>query len=227
MAKMRIVSRSGEPLRDRQEAGRLLGGQLSNLRGQEAVVLGIPRGGMIVAQELARSLDADLDIVFAHKLRAPTYLELAIGAIAEDGKTVVNEELAEELGIERAYLEREIKNQQLKIARRAKMFRQVLPRLPLEGRVVVVTDDSVATGFTTQATLRVVRQEHPKKLIAAIAVCPEEAVTRLAELVDEMICLRVPPLFTAIGQFYLRFDYVDDEGVLKILKEECQRKGRK
>jgi predicted phosphoribosyltransferase len=224
---LRIVSRSSEPLTDRQEAGRLLGSELFDYRGKGVVVLGIPRGGLVVAQELAQSLDADLDIVFAHKLRAPDQPELAIGAIAENGRTFIDKNLADQLGIDISYLKQEAKTQQLEIARRSKAFRQVLPRLPLEGRIVIVTDDGVATGSTTEAALLAVRQENPKKLIAATPVGPESTIARLAECADEVLCLRMPPSFYAIGQFYLHFDQVSDEEVLDILRTESIRRDRK
>ena len=107
MAKLRIVSHSDEPFRDRQEAGQLLGRDLNSLHGQRAVVLGIPRGGIIVARELARALEADLDIVLSHKLRTPGHPELAMGSVAEDGKLFLNEMVIRELGVDRAYIQRE------------------------------------------------------------------------------------------------------------------------
>ncbi len=224
MTKLRIISRSDDLFLDREEAGRLLGRELSNLRGQEAVVLGIPRGGIIVARELARTLDAELDIVLAHKLRAPHQPELAIGSIAEDGKLFLNEILVQELGIESNYIQQEQARQQAEIARRAGLIRRVLPKVPLRGRRVIVTDDGVATGATAQAALWAVRQEGPQELIAALPVGSENTVTRLAKDADETVCLRTPPFFVAVGQFYTRFDPVEDEEVLAILKEEHERK---
>ena len=227
MAKLRIVSHSDEPFRDRQEAGQLLSRELNNLHGKGAIVLGIPRGGIIVARELARALEADLDIVLAHKLRTPGHPELAMGAVAEDGKFFLNERLVKELNIEKSsYLEQEKAHQLAEMAHRAELIRQVLPKVPLAGRLVIVTDDGVATGATTQAALWAVRQEQPEKLIAAIPVGSEETVRKLAEYTDEMLCLRAPPLFAAVGQFYVQFDPVEDEEMLKILREEWERKSR-
>lgn len=224
MAKLRIVSHSDEPFRDRQEAGQLLGRELNNLRGQKAVVLGIPRGGIIVARELARALEADLDIVLSHKLRTPGHPELAMGSVAEDGKLFLNEMVIRELGVDRAYIQQEKAQQLMEIARRSKLIRKIQPKVPLEGRLVIVTDDGVATGATTQAALWAVRGENPKKLIAAVPVGSEETIGRLAEDVDEIICLRAPPFFAAVGQFYTQFDPIEDEEVLKILREEQARK---
>jgi predicted phosphoribosyltransferase len=224
MAQLRIVSRSEEVFRDRQEAGRLLARELDNWRGQGAVVLGIPRGGIIVARELARAIEADLDIVLAHKLRTPDQPELAMGAVAEDGKLFLNERLVQDLGIKSTDIQEEKRQQQIEITRRAELIRHILPRIPLEGRLVIVTDDGVATGATTLAALWAVRQEHPEKLIAATPVGSETTVRKLAEEADEMICLRAPRFFAAIGQFYMRFDQVEDEEVLKILEEERDRR---
>ncbi|MDP2730961.1 MAG: phosphoribosyltransferase family protein [Dehalococcoidales bacterium] len=219
-AQLRILSRSDVQFADREEAGRLLAVQLSEYRGQNAVVLGIPRGGIIVAREVARALDAELDIVLAHKLRTPGYEELAMGSVAEDGKLFINRDVAEKLGVGEAYIQQEKARQMAEIKRRTELFRRARPRVPLKGRTVIVTDDGVATGATTQAALWAVRLEQPQKLIAAIPVGPEDTIRRLAGDVDEMLCLRAPPLFAAVGQFYQQFYPVEDEDVLRILREE-------
>ena len=227
MGTLHILSRSAEPFRDRIEAGQLLGHELTQYHGQETVVLGIPRGGIVVANELARVLEGDLDIVLSRKLGAPGHSELAIGALAEDGKLFLNDSLVRELGIGSAYIQQERARQQTEILRRSELIRRVLPKVPLQGRLVIVTDDGVATGATMQAALWAVRQEHPQKLIVALPVGPEETLKRLAEDADEMVCLRAPPLFGAVGQFYVRFEQIEDEEVLRILREEQERKRSK
>lgn len=221
--KLRIVSRSSEPLRDRHEAGRLLGLELSNLRGQGAVVLGIPRGGVIVACELARALDAELDVVLSRKLRTPGHWELAMGSVAEDGRVFLNEMVLKDSGISQASIAQEKAAQVAEIARRSELIRHVRLKVSLQGRLAIITDDGVATGATTLAAIWAARQEHPKKLIAAIPVGSENTVIRLADEVDEMICLRAPPFFDAVGQFYMWFGPVEDEEVLEILKAEQER----
>lgn len=220
MGEIRIVSRSSEPFRDRQEAGRLLAAELEEYRGKNAVVLGIPRGGVIVAREVARGLDAELDIVLARKLRTPGQEELAMGSVAEDGRVFLNSDVVSQLGISDDEVRVEKELQLAEIKRRSGFLRSVRPRVPLTGRIVIVTDDGIATGATTQAAFRAVRLEEPQKLIAAIPVAPEETVRRLAGDVDEMLCLRVPPFFAAVGQFYRQFSPVDDEEVLYILRRE-------
>jgi predicted phosphoribosyltransferase len=220
VGKLRILSHSGEPFKDRREAGRLLANELKDYRSKRSVVLGIPRGGIIVAQELARALEADLDIVLAHKLRTPGHTELAMGSVAEDGRLFLNEEVIRELEVDDTFISQEKARQMAEIRRRTELFRHARPKVPLAGKTVIVTDDGVATGATTQAALWAVRLERPEKLIAALPVGPEDTIMRLAEDVDEMICLRTPPLFAAVGQFYIRFEPIEDEDVLEILKEE-------
>ena len=224
MGKLRIVSSSSQPFRDRQEAGQLLAQELKDLAGRNLVVLGIPRGGVVIAQELARVLDSELDIILARKLRTPGHEELAMGSVAEDGRAFLNQEVISELGINNASIEQEKKLQIAEIARRTRLFRQVRPRVPLKGRTVIVTDDGVATGATTQAAFWAVRHEGPQRLIAAIPVGSEHTIKRLAADVDEMLCLRTPPFFAAVGQFYLRFEPIEDEDVLEILREEQKRR---
>jgi predicted phosphoribosyltransferase len=227
MGKWRILSHSSEQFRDRQEAGRLLARELREYQGQNAVTLGIPRGGIVVARELARAIDAELDVVLAHKLRTPGHAELAMGSIAEDGKLFLNEGVVRELGVAETYVQQEKRRQLAEIRRRVELIRQVRPKVPLRGRIVIVTDDGVATGATTQAALWAVRLEHPSKLVVALPVGPEDTVMRLAEDADEMICLRAPPLFAAVGQFYMRFQPVEDDELLQILQEEQERGGGK
>jgi predicted phosphoribosyltransferase len=200
MGKLRIVSSDDRPFEDRVEAGRLLGRELSDLRGQRAVVLGIPRGGLVVARELARHIEADLDIVLSHKLGAPGNPELAIGAVAEDGRLFLHRDLVEQLDVDGGYIEREKELQLAVLAQRTRQARRVLPRV------------------------WAARQEKPKKLIAALPVGPRETIARLADDADEMVCLRAPYSFAAVGQFYIRFEQVEDDQVARILAEEAARR---
>jgi len=226
-AKFRIISQTSELFRDRQEVGQLLAWELRNLPGRNLVVLGIPRGGVIVAGELARTLDAELDIVLAHKLRTSGHPELAMGSVAENGKIFLSEKLVTELGISFHYVEEEAAVQLAEIKRRARLVRRIRPMVPLKGKIVIVADDGVATGATAQAAIWAVRQEKPALLVAAIPVGPEDVVRRLAKDVDEMVCLRSPSFFSAVGQFYLRFEPVDDADVIRILREEQKRRSIK
>lgn len=222
MGKLHIVSRSDQRFRDREEAGRLLGEELKGWRGKHVVVLGIPRGGVVVARELARALEAEMDVVLVRKLTTPGYPELAMGSVSEDGHVFLNHEVVGPLGITTADIDREKERQLAVIRQRAELFRGARPRVLLEGRVVIVTDDGVATGATTRAALWAVRTEKPQTLIAAMPTGPEDEIRRLAEDVDEMICLRVPPFFGAVAQSYRLFYPVEDEEVLRILREEAE-----
>lgn len=224
--KIRIVSYRREPFHDRLEAGQLLAQELGGLAGENAVVLGIPRGGLIVAQALAKGIGADLDIVLSRKLGAPGHSELAIGALAENGEVFLNQYVVEELSVPKTYIEQEKRRQMMEIQRRSELIRGVLDKVPLIGRVVVVTDDGIATGATMQAAVWDVRREEPGKLIVAIPVASDEAVARIAQDVDELVCLRMPAFFQAVGQFYIRFDQTTDEEVLEVLKQEKERKNK-
>ena len=219
MGKLLILSRSGEPFRSREEAGRLLARELTQYRGQHPVVLGIPRGGVVVADELAQALEGELDIILAHKLQTPGESELALGAVSEGGQLFLNDDVVRDLGIDMPAIQQEKNRQLAEIRRRTKMFRSVRPRVPLDGRIVIVTDDGIATGATTQSAIWVVRLEKPKKLVLAVPVASPDSLDRLVKDVDELVCLRAPASFFAVGQFYLRFEPVTDEKVLEVLKK--------
>lgn len=225
MGKLRIVSYSDESFKDRKEAGRLLAAVLKSLRGKDAVVLGIPRGGMVIANEISRFLSLELDIVLSRKLGAPGNPELAVGSAGEDGKLFLNEDLALRVGADETYIKKELAHQLTEIKNRIKLFRQFKAKVALEGKTVIVTDDGVATGATMQAALWASRRENPKKLIAAIPVGARESVELLANYADEVIALRVPQELGAIGQFYENFGQTSDEEVLDILKESAKAKG--
>lgn len=224
MGKTSIISYSGEPFSDRIAAAKLLARELTEFRAKNALVLGIPRGGIVIAREIASRLEARLDIVLTHKLGAPGNPELAIGAITEEGRIFLNETLADRLGVENGYLEQEKARQLSVIKRRVEQYRRVLPRVSLKDKIVVITDDGAATGATMKAALWAAQKEHPKTLVAALPVGPQDAIQELAKAADEVVCLRCPSFFGAIGQFYADFSQVEDEEVLEILKKEAERK---
>jgi putative phosphoribosyl transferase len=226
-AQVRIISRSGTPFRDRSEAGRLLLKELLDLKGKRALVLGVPRGGIVIAEVIAAGIEADLDIVLSRKLGAPGHSELAVGALAENGDTFLNQRVVDELSVSGSYIEQEKGRQTIEIQRRSALIRAVLPHVPLEDRIVVVADDGVATGATLQAAVWAINDENPQKIIAAIPVASIEAVERLAEDVDEIVCLRLPEDFMAVGQFYIEFNQVTDEEVVSILRREMERQQRR
>ncbi len=205
----------------------MLASHLTEIRGMDVVVLGIPRGGVVVARELARGLDAQLDIVLSRKLRTPGYSELALGSVSEDGRVFLNDSVVQELGVSRALIEQERQLQLAEIARRAALMRNVYPRVPLQGRIVVVTDDGIATGATFEAAVWSARHDNPRKVIGAVPVGSRDNVVRLSAEVDEMLCLRAPPSFFAVGQFYTHFEPVQDEDIVEMLREELAQKQAK
>jgi len=217
---MRIVSRDGTPFENRTEAGTLLAGELGEYRGDATVVLGIPRGGLVVAHALARALPASLDAVFAIKIGFPGSPEVAVGALSEGGGEFLNETFIARMGIA-AEVAEEKGRQAAELARRTDLIRRRLPRLPLEGRTVIVADDGVATGATFRAALRAARHSNPGRLVGAVPVGDEGAIVKLSQETDEMLCLRSPGDFRAVSQFYRSFPQVTDEEMEDLL----QRRG--
>jgi predicted phosphoribosyltransferase len=217
-SKLRILSRSDEPFLNRTIAGELLAYELSDYRSQKPVVVGIPPGGVIIAREIAEELHAQLDIVLAHKLRTPGDSELAMGSVSERGDLFLNQDIMRGAYISDRDIEQEKTAQITEIERRVKLFRIIRPRIPLQGRTVIITDDGIATGATTQAAIKAVQAEKPKKLILAVPFGSEDILRELAVEVDEVVCLKSPPGLTAIGQIYINFEAVTDEEVIEILK---------
>lgn len=204
--------------RDRREAGQLLAERLNFLKGKEdVVVLGIPRGGVVVAHEVAQAIGAPLDVYITRKIGAPYNPELAIGAVASDGGVVLDRDLIHQLSVPQDYIEKETERQRREIERRAREYRDDRPPLDLAGKTVVVIDDGVATGATTMATLRALREQEPKELILAVPVGPPDTVRELGKEADQVICLSTPHLFWAVGAFYAVFDQTSDAEVKQLL----------
>jgi hypothetical protein len=214
---LKIVGKT-TPFLDRHEAGRFLGQALRPLAVGDLLVLGIPRGGVCVGAAVARELGAELDVVIARKLSAPGNPELAIGAVSEGGETYLNHGLISALGADEKCVADEIARQLERIRQRAEAYRAVREMAPREGRTLIVVDDGVATGATMIATLGALRAAKPAKLDCAIPVGPPETLEELDELADEVVCLAAPEYFQAVGQFYERFDQVEDDEVIRILR---------
>jgi predicted phosphoribosyltransferase len=205
--------------RDRADAARKLAEQLKGRELHDPVVLAIPRGGVVIGAVLARELGADLDVVLSRKLRAPSQPELAIGAVAEDGRVYMNPSVSEFVDQMEEYLADESRHQVNEIARRTKLFRAVRPQAPLAGRSVIVTDDGIATGSTMIAALQTVRVENPHEVIVAVPVASPDRLPEIQRWCDEVVCLLTPDDFWAIGQFYKNFTQVEDEEVLNLLRQ--------
>ena len=219
-----MVLLKGKPYADRRQAARQLSESLAGYQAYCPLILGIPRGGVVVADTIARELKTDLDIVLTRKLGAPGNPELAIGAVAENGRIHLQHEIAEKVGADEDYIEHEIARQLVEIEARRQRYRRALPKVPVEGRTVILVDDGVATGATMQASLWAARDEGPKEVIIAVPVGAQDAIERLEHEADDVVCPYVPPYFYAIGQFYADFGQVDDEEVIEILQARSQRK---
>jgi putative phosphoribosyl transferase len=201
---------------DRVDAGRRLADALGHLEGEDVVVLGVPRGGVEVAAEVARSRGWPLDIVIPRKVGAPTNPELGLGAVAP-GVRVLDERMIRQLGVPDEYLEREIADQEAEIRRRTEAYRGDRPPVEVAGKVAVVVDDGVATGGTSAAALRWAREQGASRVLLAVPVAPREAVARLSKEADEVVCLATPDPFFAVGQWYEAFPQTSDREVVALL----------
>ena len=205
--------------RDRREAGQLLAERLDSLRGREdLLVLGIPRGGVVVAAEIARALGAPLDVFIARKLGAPHNPELAVGAVASSGEVVIDQHLIAAMGVPQSYLEAEIERQRAEIQRRMRAYRGDRPAPGFKDKKVILTDDGVATGATMRAAIQALKSSELGELIVALPVGPRDTIQELADTVDRMVCLHTPVLFWAVGGFYAQFDQTSDAEVIQLLQ---------
>jgi predicted phosphoribosyltransferase/predicted alpha/beta-hydrolase family hydrolase len=204
---------------NRTEAGRMLARALTSYKNERVVVLGVPRGGVPVAREVAEALGAPLDIVVVRKLGAPGQPEMGIGAVVDGDhpRAIFNQEVIESLGVEDDYIDREIQRQLKEIKRREFEYRGTEPAVPLAGKTVIVVDDGIATGSSVRAALRGVRRAKPKQIILAVPVAPAETLEALRHDADKIVCLETPEVFFAVGQFYQDFLQVSDDEVKRIL----------
>ncbi len=199
---------------DREEAARLLAEALRPLGLERPVVLGIPRGGVVLADVLAEELGGTMDIVLARKIGAPGNPEYALGAVSEDGQVFL-QPYAERVA-DPAYLKAEVGRQMQVIRERRRRYRAVRPKEPLAGRDVVLTDDGIATGSTMEAALTAVQAENPRRVVVAVPVAPPDAVEKLRQRA-EAVALSTPPDFVAVGAYYHDFPQVADEEVVERL----------
>ena len=206
--------------RDRAEAGRMLASRLKDFKGQNPVVLALPRGGVPVGYEIAVALRATLDVIVARKLGAPGDPELAIGAVvgADEPETVLNEELISCLGVEPEYLAREIASQLKEIRRREAIYRGGRRPAALAGRTAIVVDDGVATGASIRAALRGVRRRGAQSVVLAVPVAPPEVAASLAADAQAVIILLQPEPFMSVGSHYEDFAQTPDEEVMRLLE---------
>jgi putative phosphoribosyl transferase len=202
---------------DRSEAGRRLADRLLHLRGEDVVVLGLPRGGVPVAFEVAMTLGAPLDVLLVRKLGVPFQPELAMGAVGEGDVLVLNEQVVRRVHVSAAELAELEHRARDELGRRAERFRRDRARTPLGGRTAVLVDDGIATGATARAACQVARAQGAARVVLAAPVCSPDTAARLRSEVDELVCLETPTRFLGVGQFYGDFRQVPDEEVVDLL----------
>lgn len=202
---------------DRTDAGRRLAVALRHLERRDPVVLGLPRGGVPVAYEVAQELRAPLDVIVVRKLGVPYHPELGFGAIGEGGARVISDEIVRRAGLREKDLVAVERAEEAELVRRAQAYREGRPRLSLKGRAVVVVDDGVATGATARAACQVVRAQGATHVVLAVPVASPDAAAGLREDVDEVVCLSAPNLFSAVGEWYRDFSQTSDQEVVSLL----------
>jgi putative phosphoribosyl transferase len=208
---------------NRVDAGRRLAAKLARYANREdIVVLGIPRGGVPVAFEVAQAIHAPLDILLARKLGVPGERELAMGAIASGGARILNRRLIAELGVTEEQVAETIAEQEAELQRREELYRGVRPNIAVLGKTIILVDDGIATGSSMLAAIEALRTLHPKKIVAAVPVAPIHADKDIGNVADEFICLDQPEWFFGIGQFYKDFSQVDDVEVRALLERSAE-----
>lgn len=202
---------------NREHAARMLARRLQGYKGQNPLILAIPRGAVPMGKILADHLGGELDVVLVHKLGAPGNPEYAIGAVSENGHVVLRAQ-AEIEGLPRAWVDEEKEWQIETLRRRRARYTPERPPVDPRDRLVILVDDGIATGATFKAALSVIRARRPRKLIAAVAVAPQASLEEIRPLADEVVCLETPPLFFAVSQFFDEFPQVEDDEVVELLR---------
>ncbi len=209
--------------RDRAEAGRDLAVLLEKYRGPGTLVLGLPRGGVVVAAAVARDLDCEQSVIISRKIGAPDNPEYALGAVAEGGGVAINESEVAAIGLTSVWLEAEIRHQEEEIARRIELYRSGAPLPVIRDRPVIVVDDGVATGLTMLAALRTLRNQGARVVVMATPVIPPTTLDRLRPECDEAVFICAPEPFYAVGMFYEDFEQVEDDEVIRLLSTKQPR----
>lgn len=219
------AKRLQEPFEDREAGGRELAKALERYRGEEGlIVLGLPRGGVPVAAEVARALGAELDVLVVRKLGVPWHPELAMGAIASGGATVLSDEVIESTGVSRPQVENVMKREREELVRRERQYREDRPFPDVTGRTVILVDDGIATGSTMKAAVQALRQLGAGRVVIGVPVAPARAVDEFREVADDFVCVKAPENFYAVGAWYLRFGQTPDEEVRRLLASHPERR---
>jgi putative phosphoribosyl transferase len=208
---------SGMAFRDRRDAGRQLGAALESYRERKPLIVGLPRGGVVVAAEVAAALDADLDILVVRKLGAPDQPELGLGAIAEGGVLLLNKPLMRQVRVTKEQLQSTIDAENEELKRRLDLYRGSREPIDVTGRLVIVVDDGLATGGTVRAAAGALQHLGAESLVLAVPVGSPRTVEELKPMFDDVVCLETPVTFWAIGQFYADFSQTTDEEVVELL----------
>lgn len=203
--------------KDRSDAGHQLAALLTHLRGEDLIVLGLPRGGLLVAYEVAHALQVPLDLLNVRKLGVPWQEELAMGAIATGGVQVLNNDIIMSAGVNKEEFEEVATLQRLELQRREHLYREGRAAPSLRGRTVVLVDDGIATGSTVRAAIAVIRAQHPARLVLAVPVAQESIAAALAAEVDELVCVRKPGDLYAISAWYDHFPQTTDREIQAVL----------
>lgn len=215
-----MMNNTSNMFKNRDEAGKKLAEALQAYKeDKNSIILGLPRGGIVVAANTAKLLKLPLDLTCPRKIGFPSHLEFAIGAITETGQSILNHEIINKFKISQDYLNETLKIEKQKAQHRLNIFRKGMSPRNLENKNVIIIDDGLATGYTMKAAIETVRVEKALNIIVAVPVAPIQAVEEIEELVDKVICLEVPFHFEAVGQFYENFQQVEDEEVIRILNE--------
>jgi predicted phosphoribosyltransferase len=213
------------PFRDREEAGKEVARALAEFRGKNVLVLGMPRGGVVVAKEVSEALGAPLDIVVTRKIGAPGEPEFALGAVTQEGDVIVDSRAVESVGATSEYLREEARKKKSEVLERMRSLRGDMSYPSLEGRTIIIVDDGMATGNSMKAAVQSVRKRGPKEVIVAVPVAPREAVAELSRDGTRVVCLERPHFFFAIGEFYKDFEQVEDSEVRQLLEDVWKRRG--
>jgi len=220
---MQQMTSDDEPrFRDRREAGRVLAAAMMKYAGRtDVIVLALPRGGVPVGFEVAEALGAPLDIFLVRKLGTPGHRELAMGAIASGGVRVINDEVVGWLGISPEQIDAVAREEQRELERRQAAYLEGRAPAPLEGRISILVDDGLATGSTMRAAAQAVRQRNPARVIVAVPVGAPDTCGEIAAVADDVICVRRPEPFSAVGQWYIDFEQTTDEQVMELIHEHA------
>jgi putative phosphoribosyl transferase len=215
-----------QPYEDRRHAGRVLAQHLQHLKGPHTVVLALPRGGVPIGHEIARVLDAPLDVFLVRKLGLPGHRELAMGAIASGGVRVLNEPVVALYRLPSSVIDTVAREEQIELERRERTYREGRTPVALRDRIVLLIDDGLATGSTMKAAVEAVRKHRPARIVVAVPVGSPDTCREFSDVADEIVCARAPESFSAVGQWYRDFSQTSDEEVRQLLREHTDRATR-